>query len=145
MRVAAAGAAVVGVAFGMARFAFGLTLPDVRSEKQQDRPETADGGHPRGETSDGDQHPEDDLAYTNDDRHRRDAQRCRTSTIATANSRPDLRSQRPRTRRTKGADPHDDQGKPVANDGSADPFEPQSSARGTRRVKMWPSSASSPQ
>ena len=32
MRVGAAGAAVVGVAFGMARFAFGLTLPDVRSE-----------------------------------------------------------------------------------------------------------------
>jgi predicted MFS family arabinose efflux permease len=30
-RVGAAGAAVVGVAFGMARFAFGLTLPDVRS------------------------------------------------------------------------------------------------------------------
>jgi predicted MFS family arabinose efflux permease len=32
MRVGAAGAAVVGVAFGMARFAFGLTLPDVRGE-----------------------------------------------------------------------------------------------------------------
>ena len=32
MRVGATGAAVVGVAFGMARFAFGLTLPDVRSE-----------------------------------------------------------------------------------------------------------------
>lgn len=31
-RVGAAGAAVVGVAFGMARFAFGLTLPDVRTE-----------------------------------------------------------------------------------------------------------------
>ena len=31
-RVAVAGAAVVGVAFGMARFAFGLTLPDVRSD-----------------------------------------------------------------------------------------------------------------
>lgn len=30
-RVGAAGAAVVGVAFGMARFAFGLTLPDVRT------------------------------------------------------------------------------------------------------------------
>jgi len=31
-RVGVAGAAVVGVAFGMVRYAFGLTLPDVRSE-----------------------------------------------------------------------------------------------------------------
>lgn len=32
MRVAVAGAAVVGVAFGMVRYAFGVTLPDVRSD-----------------------------------------------------------------------------------------------------------------
>lgn len=31
-RVAVAGAAVVGVAFGMARYAYGLTLPDIREE-----------------------------------------------------------------------------------------------------------------
>lgn len=32
IRVAVGGSAVVGVAFGMARYAYGLTLPDVRSE-----------------------------------------------------------------------------------------------------------------
>jgi predicted MFS family arabinose efflux permease len=32
IRVGVGGAAVVGVAFGMARYAYGLTLPDVRSE-----------------------------------------------------------------------------------------------------------------
>lgn len=31
-RVGLAGAAVVGVAFGMARYAYGLTLPDIRDE-----------------------------------------------------------------------------------------------------------------
>ncbi|MCJ8503277.1 YbfB/YjiJ family MFS transporter [Kocuria flava] len=31
-RIGLAGAAVVGVAFGMARYAYGLTLPDIRQE-----------------------------------------------------------------------------------------------------------------
>ncbi|MGB3232738.1 MAG: MFS transporter, partial [Mycobacterium sp.] len=31
-RIGLAGAAVVGVAFGMARYAYGLTLPDIRDE-----------------------------------------------------------------------------------------------------------------
>ncbi|MDD9206001.1 YbfB/YjiJ family MFS transporter, partial [Georgenia sp. 10Sc9-8] len=32
IRTGLAGAAVVGVAFGMARYAYGLTLPDIRQE-----------------------------------------------------------------------------------------------------------------
>ncbi|MDX5311905.1 MAG: YbfB/YjiJ family MFS transporter, partial [Rhodococcus sp. (in: high G+C Gram-positive bacteria)] len=31
-RIGLAGAAVVGVAFGMARYAYGLTLPDIRED-----------------------------------------------------------------------------------------------------------------